>query len=179
MSDEESSSGELSSEKENEQQQQQEFTTTTKDDSTLMQKIVEKNEYIKHLKRELRLIIIRNPHIKPFEQSELDSKLSELSVEELERILENIKIDLGVVKPCASGNLILTIVGTLMERFLGMNGFTFQLLENIELVTSVDSFLPTNFIQFGPSIKAAECFMSECFKYKKKCQAQEQQMHPN
>lgn len=170
MSDGESSSEESTSREEQEVQESVSMPTlppVNPTDGDYLKQIREHNEYLASLRKELRLLVIRNPHLKPFEESELDKKLKVLTKDELESILENVKTDLGLVKPCVAGNTATMILGYFFERTFNMPGFADQLSKNTEFIVSLDSMVPTSFLRHGPKVKAVESFLTEFAAYQK------------
>lgn len=148
-------------------QEQHADQPTRQNDLVYQQNVREHLDYVLSMRKEIRLLVLRNPQLKPFEESELDKKLKAQSKEELETILENIKTDLGLVKPCVAGNTLTMMIGQVFERIFGMHGFSQQLLKNSEFIVSMDSFVPNSFLKHGPKVKAVESFLSEYLEYQK------------
>ncbi len=95
------------------------------------------------LKRRLKAIYIKHPHIKPKRASSLDKLLNSFNEQELDDLLFNVQLELGAVHPFASGSAVTTAVGIALEYALGLDGISRHLLADQELIAVVDSHAPT------------------------------------
>jgi uncharacterized small protein (DUF1192 family) len=103
---------------------------------------------------QLKDLIINHPHIKGCPKAEIiDQELSLLSTEEMERRLQNMKIEIGVSEPSQAAKGVLGTFGFFLELYFGLRGISQRFINDMELVGCIQAYLPTSFHWLGvPSL---------------------------
>jgi hypothetical protein len=92
---------------------------------------------------------IKHPNIDTRKSEAIDRELSLLSTEELENRLENVQIELGIANPGKNAKSALSLLGFILEYYLGLVGIANALLNDSEMVGCVDAYLPASFHWLG------------------------------
>lgn len=92
---------------------------------------------------------IKYPNIDTRKSEAIDRELALLPTEELEKRLENVKVEIGIANPNHNAKSALGLVGFFLEYYLGLIGITPNLVADEELVACIDSYLPESFHWLG------------------------------
>jgi len=106
---------------------------------------------------QLKTFIVNHPTIDTSKTDKIDRELSLLSTEELERRLQNTKIVLGISEPNKSAKGFLSVVGFVLEYYMGLRGISERFTSDDELIGCISAYLPESFHWLGvPFLTAAK-----------------------
>jgi hypothetical protein len=106
------------------------------------------------LVKQLKGLLIRNPNINITRGCEIDARLACLSIEDLENLLENIKIELNIIHPNENSKSLLAAGGTALEKFTGYEGYLVEpLVHDEELLGALEDMIPNYYDYFSGPIK--------------------------
>lgn len=107
--------------------------------------------------KELKILIRNNPQVSLKKSNLLHLKLNQMKTEELEMVLENIRIQLGNIKPNETASSILGCVGMAMENRLGPSykGLSKNLVDDAELTAALDVYMPSFLDKMSLPLKIA------------------------
>jgi hypothetical protein len=91
----------------------------------------------------------KHPEVETNHTDVLDMELAALSTEQLEWRLDNIKIELGLMSPSESARSAVGLVGFVMEHYFGMVGIADKLINDGELISCIESYIPVSFLWLG------------------------------
>jgi hypothetical protein len=115
--------------------------------------------YKKSLERQLKGLLIRNPGVSTTKGCEVDARLSGLTVDQLEKLLENIKIELNMIHPNESSKSALTAVGVVTENYLNLRGQLVEpLIHDEEMLAALEDLMPNVYDYVSGPIKIVTRF---------------------
>jgi hypothetical protein len=118
---------------------------------------VDEDKKRRAIKSELKQYRIKYPDISTDRTTRIDYELEQLSTEELEIHLENMKIEVGLIAPNDKAKSLLGVVGFVCEQYFGMTGFTERLITDPQLIGCIDSYLPISLHWIGIPLLTLFC----------------------
>lgn len=112
-------------------------------------------KHLRRLRAQIRLLIKNYPNVDYSATSKLNETLQDLSEEELEEILENIKDQIGGLSPYATTQSILGMVGSFVETRLKVSDYAKRITSDLDLISSVDELMPGRLQDYGAFFQIA------------------------
>ncbi len=106
-------------------------------------KNLESNKDVGELRarRELKALLKKNKHLDIDKLMESHHFVNSLSREEISELLENVKLEVGMISPTQNAKNILSIVGGLMKLISGVD-LGEKLTNDLDLITALEHYLP-------------------------------------
>lgn len=165
FSSDESSDNDVS---ETEETPKQEKESPVEQEKRFHEQIYNNESELRSLRKELRLLVKRNPQVKLFQTSELEDKINSLTKEQIIDEIEHFKEEVGLTEPFVGGSLLVQIAGVIVEKLFGYEGFAAHLSKNTTLIAKADSFVPTKMLEYSSSLRALQEFSSEIVMFHQK-----------
>jgi len=96
----------------------------------------------KLLRKELKMILLKNPKIKLDEQLQMDDYINSLDISEIKVHLENAKIEIGLKSPINTAEELIGMVGIFLQRYYNNTTLHHRLINDTTLIAAVEQWVP-------------------------------------
>ena len=94
------------------------------------------------LRRELKMLLLKNPQIDIKSTCEVDQQIDSMSIDQVRKIIENAKIEIGLLSPVNTAEEFLGTVGLILQKLTGNLTIHDRLVNDCTLISSIQQWIP-------------------------------------